>query len=131
MSARCPRPDNRGMADIVPVDRVAVLEDIRALTSTTAPRLAQVERTLADGYACALGLEATRIRMQRELEGQAAGLSNGAGHRVEEVAGLARGIARADEELAELRSALVDLAQVARGLKPDRGQAPASRSQPA
>jgi hypothetical protein len=104
------------MADVA-VDHVAVLGDIRALTTTAAPRREQVERTLADGYACALGLEATRIRMQRELEGRAADLSNGARHRVEEVAGLARGIARADEELAELRAALVDLAKVARELR--------------
>jgi len=116
MSACRPRPDNRCMADVAP-DRVAVLEDIRALTSTSAPGLEQVERTLADGYACALGIEATRIRMQRELEDQAAGLSNGTRRRVEEVAGLARGIARADEELAELRAALGDLAKLARGLR--------------
>jgi hypothetical protein len=99
------------------LDRVGVLEDIRELTETSAPRLEQVERTLADGYACALGIEATRIRMQRELEGRAAGLSNGARRRVDEVAGLAQGIAQADEELAELRAALVDLAKVARGLR--------------
>ncbi len=99
------------------LDRVAVLEDIRALTSTSAPRLDQVERTLADGYACALGLEATRIRMQRELEGRAAGLADRGRQRLEEVAGLARGIARADEELAELRTALGDLAKVARELR--------------
>jgi hypothetical protein len=99
------------------LDRVAVLEDIRTLTATSAPPLERVERTLADGYACALGIEATRIRMQRELEGRAVGISNRAQRRVEEVAGLAQGIARADEELAELRAALVDLAKIARGLR--------------
>jgi hypothetical protein len=36
---------------------------------------------------------------------------------VDEVAGLAQGIARADEELAELRAALVDLARTARRLR--------------
>jgi len=99
------------------LDRVAVLEDIRALTSTSAPGLDQVERTLADGYACALGIEATRMRMQRELEGRAADLSNRGRKRLEEVAGLARGIARADEELAELRAALVDLAKLAQVIR--------------
>src|SRR5581483_5202382 len=87
-------PDNP-MVDNT-LDRVAVLEDIRTLAATSAPRLEQVERTLADGYACALGIEATRLRMQRELEGRAAVLSDAAQPRVEEVAGLARGIARAD-----------------------------------
>jgi hypothetical protein len=116
MSSSRLRPDNRHMAQYA-LDRVAVLEDIRALTATPTPRLEQVERTLADGYACALGIEATRIRMRRELEGSAAGLSNRAQRRVDEVAGLARGIAQADEELAELRAALVDLAKIARGLR--------------
>jgi hypothetical protein len=99
------------------LDRGAVLEDIRTLTASPAPVLEQVERTLADGYACALGIEATRLRLQRELEGRAAGLSAGSERRVDEVAGLAQGIARADEELAELRSALVELAKTARRLR--------------
>jgi hypothetical protein len=108
-------PNNRSMAETV-VDRVAVLEGIRALTASPAPLLEQVERTLTDGYACALGIEASRLRLQRELEGRAAGLSRSTG-RADEVAGLAQGIARADEELAELRAALVDLARTARRLR--------------
>ena len=109
-------PDNRFMAENA-LDRVAVLEDIRTLTTSASPQLEHVERTLADGYACALGIEATRLRMQRELEGSAAGLAQAASGRVEEVAGLAQGIARADEELAELRAALVELAKTARRLR--------------
>jgi hypothetical protein len=99
-----------------PLDRVALLEDIRLLTAAPTPLLEQVERTLADGYACALGIEAQRIRLRRELEGQAAGLSRRSS-RVDELAGLAMGIARADEELIELRAALVELAQTARRLR--------------
>jgi hypothetical protein len=99
------------------LDRVALLADIRVLTVAPAPPLEQVERTLADGYACALGIEAQRIRLQRALEGQAAGLSARAGPKVTEVAGLAQGIARADEELTELRAALVELAKTARRLR--------------
>ena len=99
------------------LDRSAVLADIRDLTSEAAPRLERVERTLADGYACALGIEAQRIRLQRELEDRAGRLSKGAAKGVDEVAGLARGIAQADQELAELRGALVDLARTARRLR--------------
>jgi hypothetical protein len=99
------------------LDRAAVLADIRELTATPAPHLERVERTLADGYACALGIEAQRLRLQRELEGRAAGLTDRRGPKVEEVAGLARGIAQADEELAELRAALVELAKTARRLR--------------
>src|SRR3954447_20557044 len=105
-----------GMAD-TGLDRGAVLEDIRALSTAPAPLLDQVERTLADGYACALGIEAERLRLQRELEGRAAALAGRRGSEVDEVAGLARGIARADEELAELRAALVELARMARRLR--------------
>jgi hypothetical protein len=99
------------------LDRVALLEDIRLLTAAPAPQLEKVERTLADGYACALGIEAQRIRAQRELEGRAAGLSARTRSGVDEVAGLAQGIARADEELTELRAALVELAKTARRLR--------------
>ena len=99
-------------------DRNAVLEDIRTLKATRAPLLEQVERTLADGYACALGIEAQRLRLQHELEERAARLDRGsAAQRVDEVAGLAQGIARAAGELAELRSALVGLAELAQRLR--------------
>jgi hypothetical protein len=109
-------PDNRLMAEDA-LDRDAVLQDIRVLTTAPSPQLERVERTLADGYACALGIEAQRLRLQRELEGRAAGLSGGKATQVDEVAGLAQGIAQADEELAELRAALVQLAGMARRLR--------------
>jgi hypothetical protein len=99
------------------LDRAVVLQDIRQLAKASSPRLDAVERTLADGYACALGIEAGRLRLQRELEGRAASLTNRRGAKVDEVAGLARGIARADEELAELREALVELSKMARRLR--------------
>lgn len=98
------------------LDRTGVLQDIRELTEASSPRLDAVERTLADGYACALGIEAERLRLQRELEGRAATLTVRRA-KVDEVTGLARGIARADEELAELRAALVELARTAHRLR--------------
>lgn len=98
------------------LDRCPVLEDIRVLAAAPTPPLEQVECTLADGYACALGIEAQRIRLQRELEARAARLSR-RGSKVDEVVGLANRIARADEELVELRAALVELAQTARRLR--------------
>src|SRR4051812_18775559 len=91
-------PDNRLMAENA-LDRDAVLQDIRVLTTAPSPPLDRVERTLADGYACALGIEAQRLRLQRELEGRAVGLSGGKAAQVDEVVGLAQGIAQADEEL--------------------------------
>lgn len=99
-------------------DRGAVLDDIRVLTAAHAPLLAQVERTLADGYACALQIEAEGRRLRQRLEERAASLgeSPGSDH-VVEVAGLAQGIARTDGELVELRAALLDLRDVARRIR--------------
>jgi len=99
------------------LDRDAVLQDIRVLTTVPSPQLDRVERTLADGYACALGIEAQRLRLQRELEDRAAELNGGKATQVNEVAGLAQGIAQADVELAELRAELVELAKMAHRLR--------------
>ncbi len=99
-------------------DRSAVLEEVLSLTVRSAPRLEVVERTLTDGYACALQLESERLGFQRLLQEQAAALAEGpTASRVAEVADFARGIARAETELAELRAALVRLAEIARRLR--------------
>ncbi len=111
-------PDNRLVtAHPPPPDHRAVLEDIRTLTVTEAPLLDQVERTLADGYTCALGIEAERLRLQRRLEQRALELAEGSAGHVDEVASIAQGVARTGEELAELRRALADLAAVAQRLR--------------
>jgi hypothetical protein len=106
-----------GMAANAP-DREAVLDDIRVLTAAPGPLLAQVERTLADGYACVLQIEAESRRLRQRLEERAASLEESpAPEHVVEVAGLASGIARTDGELAELRAALIDLRDVARRIR--------------
>jgi hypothetical protein len=100
------------------LDRTAVLDDIAALTTAHTPELDDVERTLANGYALALAIEAERLGLQRRLEHSARllGAQPVAG-RIAEVSGLANGVARADDELTELRSALAALAGVARRLR--------------
>jgi 2C-methyl-D-erythritol 2,4-cyclodiphosphate synthase len=101
-----------------PPDRAAVLDDIRTLIVTQAPLLESVERTLADGYACALAIEAQRLRLQRQLEEAAGALGESSGTQViSVVAGLAQGVAQADVELAELRTALAGLADKARAMR--------------
>jgi hypothetical protein len=103
---------------VKPPDRVAVLEDIRTLAAAPSPLIEQVERTLADGYACALAIEAERLRLQRQLEQAAASLGQGSGlDRVGELAGLGQGLVRTSDELAELRTALAELAAMARRLR--------------
>ena len=96
------------------LDRVVVLEDIRTLTTTATPKLDHVERTLADGYACALGIEATRSAAAASSRAALPSSREAGSGQVQEVAGLAKGIARTDGELAELRAALVELRETAR-----------------
>ena len=99
-------------------NRAAVLVDIAALTAAQSPALDEVERTLADGYACALAIEAERLGLQRRLEDTARQLgTRPPAARIAEVSGLANGVARADGELTELRTALARLAGVARRLR--------------
>jgi hypothetical protein len=102
------------------VDRAAVLEDIRTLAAAGGHALERVEHALTDGYACALEIETERLRLERRLHERAGSLSNRTARNVDEVEQLAKGLARADEELAELRSALKTLAGVARRLRGDR-----------
>ncbi|SRR5712691_3635948 len=101
-----------------PPSYAAVLEDIRALTATPAPLLDQVERTLADGYACALAIESEQLRLRVRLEECAVTLGDSPGsERIGEIAGLGRGLARTESELVELRGALVELTAKARRLR--------------
>jgi hypothetical protein len=99
-------------------DRATVLEDIRALAAAPRPQLEQVERTLTDGYAHALRLEAERLRLQRQLEQRAVDLPDApAADRIAEITGLARGVAEADGELTELRQALAVLKDAAQRIR--------------
>src|SRR3954470_15664213 len=110
--------DPRWIMDRMAVDpdRAAVLADIRTLAAAPSPRLEEVERTLTDGYAHALRLEAQRLRLQRELEQSALVLGDDSGG-VDAVAGLARGVATTDGELAELRAALALLKETAQRIR--------------
>ena len=99
-------------------DRATVLEDIRALTAAARPQLEQVERTLTDGYAHALLLEAERLRLKRQLELRAVELPDAPpADRVAEISGLARGVGEADGELTELRAALALLRETAQRIR--------------
>jgi hypothetical protein len=109
-------PDNRIVSTHAP-DHAAVLADIETLAAMSAPALERVERALADGYACALEIEAERLRLQRGLEQRARALLGSSTPEVEAVAGMAEGIARADGDLADLRAALAGLAMLARRLR--------------
>jgi hypothetical protein len=71
---------------------------------------AHIETTLTDGYARALALEAEHWRLQRRIGAIAAELADGRGEpRTDELAALARRLARSEAELGELRHTLFAL----------------------
>jgi hypothetical protein len=66
-----------------------------------------VERTLTDGYAGALALEAERVRLERRIvELTSAFAEDGDSDRLGELSSLRRRVSRTDEELGRLRAAL-------------------------
>ncbi|MFL5930771.1 MAG: hypothetical protein ACJ75P_05895 [Gaiellaceae bacterium] len=76
----------------------------------TADVRAHMELTLTDGYAAALALEAEHWRLQRRIGAIAAELADGQQKgSTEELAGLARRLAVAEEELESLRETLTSL----------------------
>ena len=96
----------------------AVLDDARRLQGAAAPDLDDLDRVLTDGYACVLRTEGERSRLRAQLEERAAaiGASPDRGALVE-MRALAQGIARADSEIEEFRSALGRLAARAQTLR--------------
>ncbi len=99
-----------------PAHRSSLLADVRALAAAPAPALDVVERTLTDGYACALELEAEHLRLRRRLQDEAAALG-GSTAGAASVSALARGIAEKESDLAELRDALEVLRLTANRLR--------------
>jgi hypothetical protein len=96
----------------------AVLDDARRMQSAAAPDLDDLERVLTDGYACVLRTEGERSRLRTQLEERAAAIGaspDNAG--LVEMKALAQGIARADSEIEEFRSALGRLAARAQTLR--------------
>ena len=72
-----------------------------------AQALARIERTLTDGYAEALSLEAERLRLERRIGEVAAGLTDrNKEHKAEELALLGRRLSTLSAELTRLRDAL-------------------------
>jgi hypothetical protein len=66
-----------------------------------------VERTLTDGYAGALALEAERVRLERRLADLTLVLADDHdSERLDELSALRHRISRTDEELSQLRSVL-------------------------
>ena len=103
-------------------DNAALYERIDALLAAAgdgpAPILAHFERTLTDGYAWALSLEAERWRLERRIGEVAAELHDGNKElKAEELAVLSRRHASAGAELTDLRARLTALRDRAAAIK--------------
>src|SRR5207237_3642212 len=91
-------------------DHETFMGEISAVLETSPRDRALLERTLTDGYAHALSLEAERRRVLKELRALAATVEGGdVGRKTKELADLARRIERQDVMLAQLRDPLVRL----------------------
>ena len=85
-------------------------EQITALLGAPTRDLDAIERTLTDGYAHALFLEAEKWRLEKRAAEVAQGLQRGdTEKKVRELSTLAKRIATSTGDLAELRSMLADL----------------------
>ena len=87
------------------------IDDLLASTSTDEPvTLARLERTLTDGYAHALSLEAERLRLERRMTELAAELHDGnREQKAKELAQVSRRISSAGIEIERLRGTLTQL----------------------
>jgi hypothetical protein len=91
-----------------------LLERIQTLIDSEAGDLAQIERTLTDGYAEALSLEAERWRIERRIAEVTHGIQRGdTAKKARELASLARRLDGNANALAKLRGLLAELRRYA------------------
>jgi len=87
-----------------------LLEQIQALIGASTRDIAKIERTLTDGYAHALSLEAERSRLERRRDEVAHGIQRGdTAKKARELATLSRRIEGNRDDLTTLRGLLGDL----------------------
>jgi predicted nucleic acid-binding Zn-ribbon protein len=87
-----------------------LLDKINALMSAPTRDLETIERTLTDGYAQALSLEAEKWRLEKRINEVAQGLERGdTAKKARELAVLANRVAGNVGDLVALRSVLADL----------------------
>ncbi len=107
-----------------------LLSEIQAQLADSERDLAQVERTLTDGYAQALSLEAERLRLLRRLGSLAATLEgDDLADKTKELSSLARQIEEHNSVLTQLRELLEELRrEYSRSASAARGRGDRSRA---
>ena len=106
------RSDNRRSlaSNPIPVLLEQIDELLTASPSAEPATLARLERTLTDGYAHALSLEAERLRLERRMSELAGELHDGnREQKAQELAQVSRRISRAGAEIERLRGTLSEL----------------------
>lgn len=101
-------------------DHTQLLDDIQTLLAAkpSDARLAEIEDTLAAGYARAMALEAERWRLERRIGEVARGFGEGKGKAdTTEITRLANRMSAADGDLNRLRTLLGSLRERARELR--------------
>jgi len=97
---------------------VDVLQKIQAMLTAKSGDLDSIERTLTDGYAHALSLEAEKWRLERRLTQVAQGIEGGdTQSKARELSSLAERLDGNQGELETLRGVLADLRRHADGLR--------------
>jgi chromosome segregation ATPase len=105
-----PQGPARNTRAAVGEDVTALFEKINELLSTPEGDIAQIERTLTDGYASALSLEAEHLRLRKRIGEVAATLERGdAMKKTKELSSLAKRLEASDGALARLRGELANL----------------------
>src|SRR5437588_6115591 len=93
-------------------------DEINALMSTSARDLDAIERTLTDGYARALSLEAEKWRIEKRISEVAQGLQRGdTAKKARELSALAKRLDGNADDLARLRSKLSQLREHANDVR--------------
>jgi hypothetical protein len=95
-----------------------LLERIQTIISSETRDLDQIERTLTDGYAVALSLEAEKRRLERRMAELTQGIQRGdTVKKARELATLSRRLDGNTGTLARLRALLLDLRTHANGVR--------------
>ena len=91
-----------------------LLDRISSLLGASTRDLDQLERTLTDGYAYALSLEAERWRLEKRVTGLSQGIQRGdTAKKARELADIAKRLEENRSDLAKLRGILVQLRRYA------------------
>ena len=100
----------------VAADHLDLVQRIRALLDASAEGAGlpkkEVEPTLTEGYACALGLEAECLRLEQRIDGLTQAVADGHEVPTGKLSALLRSLHETEQQTEDLRALLVPLRQL-------------------